>query len=407
MVHMIPTLGIHLSTFLFFLAGTTSLLQLQLQFPSVAAATPSRTQTQARSTPFDTSSRTPVFINSRSFLHHSIATSSPRAHPAFQHKNKSKSRTNTSIQMKSSSPSVSESDLSKMTEHLSSNYNSFASAAVDISQARVSTDHVLTFVRSARDIDDNARRQFLHHIVLPTFHSSSPEEDEEETETSANVNIPWNPIVVPPTQISSNVRARVPSPSGNSIAIFTKGASTSNGNEKQQSVEIWTEGGTTLARKISLPSSIHGDICFDTAWFGSIQWNQDETAIVYSAEMNAPTTKSFFDLNASASTGGSEDVVFGGTNTLGFGQKETWGEKYTNTARLMLYVLHVDTGNVAMVPNVPGRKDDDDNGNDSDVGTLGGYSLGQAVFSPDGNSIVYTAWDAGAGGNMPKRLGSM
>ena len=55
-----------------------------------------------------------------------------------------------------------------------------------------------------------------------------------------------------------------------------------------------------------------------------------------------------------------------------------------------------------MVPNVPGL-----NAMNHDSSTLGGYSLGQAVFSPDGKSIVYTAWDAGAGGNMPKRLGSM
>ena len=303
---------------------------------------------------------TPLFVHSASrhlrrrptriFTTTSTSTHT-KNNPAFQFKN----RESASSMNASADPSPD-----------ASLYNSFASAAVDITEAYVS-NNVLTFVRSARDIDDNQRRKFLHHILLNNGNDS---------------------IALPPTELSSNIKARIPSPSGNKIAIFTKD------KNNKQNVEIWTSKGT-LSRKISLPKTLHGDVCTDTSWFGSFSWNAGETAIVYSAEMNPPATKSFFDKE----DGKEEKAVIGATNTLGYGKGEHWGEKYTNTCRLNIYVLQVDTGKCALVENVPGG--------DELSSTDGGYSLGQPTFSPDGNHIVYTAWDAGAGGNMSKRLGSI
>ena len=329
--------------------------------------------------------------------------------PAFQFKNKNNhqganpSPRPTSILQMNKDSSCSNPSAQRRQQAMSdaSTYSSFASAAVDLSQASVHPDnHILTFTRSARDIDGNTRRKFLHHILLNRSTNNHENGDNDDNGTTIQI----NPIMLPPTQISSNIKARIPSPSGQNIAIFTKA-------DDEQVVEIWTDNGTSLRRKVPLPKSVHGDICYDTAWFGSLEWNHDETALVYSAEMNPPRpVQSFFELgdngnggsSSSSSSSEKKEVVFGGTNTLGYGQKETWGEKYTTTSRLKLFILQIETGKIAMVPNVPGL-----NAMNHDSSTLGGYSLGQAVFSPDGKSIVYTAWDAGAGGNMPKRLGSM
>ena len=62
-------------------------------------------------------------------------------------------------------------------------------------------------------------------------------------------------------------------------------------------------------------------------------------------------------------------------------------------------MINVDTGVIDLVSNVPGQN--------NRVDTNGGYVLGKAVFSPFGNHIIYTAWDVGEGGNMPRRLGSI
>ena len=259
-----------------------------------------------------------------------------------------------------------------------SDYNSFASAAVDIVQADTSADgNLLTFIRSARDIDGNKRRRFLHHIML---------KDDGDGSGSPSS------IALPPTELPPSIKARIPSPSGNKIAVFTKD------DEDRQVIEIWASGGTSLSRKILIPKALHGDICMSTSYYGSFQWNEQEDALLYCAEMNPPKTKSFFDHDED---GGDEaqDNIVGGTNTLGFGVGENWGEKFTTTCRLKIFAVNVDTGNVAMVKNVPGADEMDETG--------GGYTLGHAMFSPTGGHIVYVAWDAGSGGNMPKRLGSM
>jgi len=82
-------------------------------------------------------------------------------------------------------------------------------------------------------------------------------------------------------------------------------------------------------------------------------------------------------------------------------RSKDWGEKYGTTALLALFCLNVETGKIGMVENVPGFKSRDD------ASTLGGYVLGQPVFSPCGTSVVYTGWDAGEGGEMPRRLGAI
>jgi len=324
-------------------------------------------------------------------------------HPGDQHINNHPSKKkSTNNKLNSNSKSMQMNDTEDSSDDAAA-YNSFISASVDISHAHVSHQGILSYQRSARDIDANLRRKFLHHVLLQPTPTTNNDHSRNHIQ----------PILLPPTQLSPSIKARKPSPSGDKIAIFLK----HNDDDQEQIIEIWSDGGTKLSRKISIPPSLHGDICVDTSWFASLEWNKEETAIVYSAERKAPTVLSYFEkelgtkgnplaeTQARAEADDGPIAIVGGTNTLGYGIGEHWGEKYVSTCLLDLFVVNIGTGQIGKVENVPGGNG---NGNGaSSASTSGGFTLGQASFSPDGKYVVYTSWDAGGGGNMPKRLGSV
>ncbi len=251
-------------------------------------------------------------------------------------------------------------------------YNLLASADVALSDPFV-FQGVLSVVRSSRDVDNKKRRKYLYTIPIPQGQG-------------------FFPFSIPPQEMSETTKARVPSPSGRKICVLREQG---NNNDKQQQVlEIWTNECEVLENRIVLPSKLHGKVVNDPNWFGQISWNQEETALVYSAERKTPKVASFFDLEND--TDG--DKIRGGENTLGLGKMENWGEKYTDMSALLdLFVVNTESGKVARVDNVPGGVDD--------VTTHGGFTLGQARFSPCDTHVVYTAWDAGGGSEMPRRLG--
>jgi len=291
-------------------------------------------------------------------------------------------------------------------------YNSYIAAAVEISQANVSVikqqqqqqqqsgTTILSFLRLARDIDTNTKRQFLYNILL----------------SGNSITSAITSTILPPTHLSSNIIARIPSPSGDKVAIWIRTTTpsqpqTKDNNSKpcKQFVEIWINGGTTLSQQIALPTgTLHGEICTDASWFGgTIQWNMQETALVYSAERIVPRTASYFDEKVHGQKEKEDEkdneiVVVGGGNVLGIGIGEHWGEKYGKTSRLDLFVVNIETKRVGRVDNMPLERV-----GKSARSTEGGYVFGQARFSPSGKHVVYIAWDAGEGGFMPKRLGSI
>lgn len=201
---------------------------------------------------------------------------------------------------------------------------------------------------------------------------------------------------MPPTELSDKIQWRIPSPSGEKVAILRQDGTT----EKSPAsvLEIWTCHGQQLSLRIPLDNKVHGIIVNDRATFGQPSWSPDETVLAYSAERNLPETTSFFaQLNPSKT---SQHV--GNQNALNIGKTETWGEKYHKQSALLdLYCLNVMIGKIGLVRNVPG--------DDPAKATThrGGFALGQPVFSPDGTGLVYTAWDAGGGSQMPRRLGMM
>ena len=242
-------------------------------------------------------------------------------------------------------------------------------------------------IRSVRDIDQNKNRRFLYSGLL-----------RQEPSTKGTT--------LPPVELADTIKWRLPSPSGAKIAILHQGQK--EDEPHQQVLEIWSDYGHTLQRRILLDKKQHGKVIYDAATFGKPVWNAAETALVYLAERIPPKTKSFFE---QSSNKGDEDedetAIVGGQNVLGQGKSEHWGEQYhQQTPLLDMFVLHIGTGNMARVKNVPSS--------DRET-TLDGYSLGQVVFAPSpdnkGNdkdiedSLVYVAWDAGSGSEMPRRLG--
>jgi len=234
-----------------------------------------------------------------------------------------------------------------------------------------------------RDIDTNSRRSFVYNIPL-----ASPS------------------LAAPPMELSTKIKARIPSPSGSKLAVLVEESVPSDIEGKGQDakrhvMEIWTNKGHQLAKRIVLPSSIHGPVCTDFAWFGGISWSPDETALVYSAEVNKPKTASYFATSKGEDEKDENDTIVGGQYTLGVGKKEDWGEKYGTTALLALFCMNVSTGKIGAIENVPACT------NTASLTTDKSYVLGQPIFSPCGKAVVYTGWDAGGGGEMPRRLGAI
>jgi len=264
-------------------------------------------------------------------------------------------------------------------------YHEMASAAVDLQFIFVRRG-MLSATRSVRDIDTNSRRQFLYNIPVTSQSNDAP------------------PFIAPPIELPAKIKARIPSPSGSKIAILVEENIPSNGGgsaseSKRNVFEIWTDNGHRLSNRIMLPCDKHGPVCTDFAWFGGISWSPDESALVYTAEVNTPKTTSFFTTPSSKTA---DTQISGGQYTLGVGKSEDWGEKYSSTALLALFCLNVETGKIGVIENVPGSSVAKES-----FSTEGGYVLGQPVFSPCGKTVVYTGWDAGAGGEMPRRLGAI
>ena len=274
-------------------------------------------------------------------------------------------------------------------------------------------------IRTARDIDRAVRRKYLYTIPL-----LSPS---TEVDGTAGGFTTGAMVEIPPTELPDDLVLRLPSPSGRKLAIFrycSPTETTGSSSSRQGSwLELWV--GASLQRRVDLSNA--GKVIVDAANFGRPSWHRDETAIVLTVQRPPIATTSFFDNSPSFAGKNGRDkgdisaAIRGAQNALGIGQEEGWGEKYHTQLQPMhdLILVNVNTGRFGRVTNVP---DNHATGTSSTTTTTieletnhtttessaktnqGGYSLGQPIF--DGpHSIVYTAWDAGGGGEMPRRLG--
>jgi len=269
-------------------------------------------------------------------------------------------------------------------------YNSAISAAVTLSNAHViqhsNAQMLLRVTRTVEDIDNDKKRDYEYTLSIPTSNKDS------------SVFFP----PVPPTEVHPNIQIQIPSPSGNKIAkIRADENNKKDGSPARQVLEVWDVLTSSLIHRIALPTNQeHGKVISDAVTFGKPSWSTDEKVLVYAAERKAPETTSFFDSQNFQAESGSKKIP-GGKATLGLGKSEGWGEQYREQEPLLdLFLVNVETGRIQKVHNVPGMFSEQ-----GDSSSLGSYSIGQPIFSPDGKSLVYTAWDAGGGPDMAKRLG--
>jgi acylaminoacyl-peptidase len=200
------------------------------------------------------------------------------------------------------------------------------------------------------------------------------------------------------------------SPSGKKLVVLKKAAAAADNTSKKAPMilELWIDHG--LVQRIELSPKTHGNIIHDPTGFGVPVWSPDENYLLYSAERAAVETSSFWDNDEDSKNNSKKQPQRGGRNVLHQGKMEEWGEKHVGQSPLLdLFLLHVHTmvdnddprkrPTPQRIPNVPGTF--------STTSTEHGVTLGQAIFHPDdnGHSIVYTGWDAGELGSMPRRLG--
>jgi acylaminoacyl-peptidase len=227
-----------------------------------------------------------------------------------------------------------------------------------------------------------------------------------------------NRIQLPPCQTHESIVWKLTSPSGQKLAVLKKVATAVTGAKKAPLIlELWIDHG--LVQRIELSPKIHGNIIHDPTGFGMPVWSPDENYLLYSAERAAVETLSFWDNVANDGDDKIDDSKTknqpqrGGQNVLHQGKMEEWGEKHVGQSPLLdLFLLRMHGGEdkededslgkfsrptPKRIANVPGTF--------STTSTEHGITLGQALFHPDGQSVVYTGWDAGELGTMPRRLG--
>jgi acylaminoacyl-peptidase len=267
-----------------------------------------------------------------------------------------------------------------------------------------------------------------------------------------------------PCQTHDSIVWKLMAPSGTKMVVLKKATTTTTAGKAAPPalvLELWMDD-HGLVQRIELSPKIHGAIINDPTGFGVPVWSPDEQYLLYSAERASvsvlePPLSSFWDrpkkadattnTNTNTNNGASShnhdndnnkqpEQQRGGQNVLHQGQMEGWGEKYVGQSPLLdLFLLQLD-GNTVHDDDIDDIEEDvddvdDDSRNHSQrmpipqritnvpgttttttttTSTEHGVTLGQAIFDPgDGQSqsqsIVYTGWDAGALGSMPRRLG--
>ncbi|KAG0368078.1 Alpha/Beta hydrolase protein [Gamsiella multidivaricata] len=151
-------------------------------------------------------------------------------------------------------------------------------------------------------------------------------------------------ILTGPSIDTGDAIAQAVSPSGNLTVVLRSVA----GEKKKHFVEIWSEG--SILHLLETTSS-HDDFYADST-FGTLEWSRDETKIVYVAERKK-----------------SEDAV------EKYNYRPDWGETFTGKREPTLVVVNLDNFEVKALDRFEGD-----------------MSPGQAIFSHDSNSLIFTGY---------------
>ncbi|EIE20682.1 alpha/beta-hydrolase [Coccomyxa subellipsoidea C-169] len=181
-----------------------------------------------------------------------------------------------------------------------------------------------------------------------------------------------------------------PSPSGKRTLVVRAGKEGTS-----VVLEIW--GSQSLIRELHVPTKVHGSV-FNDGWFSAgASWDPQEQRIAYVAEAPAdvetPEWGGIFEAatDGNSSEGPKEEKGAAPKSWRGLGEwQEDWGELYTGKKAPALFVLDLGSWKVQGLKGTPPES-----------------SVGQPVWSPTGEDLVYVAWPHRAPNlpTLPGRLG--
>ncbi|XP_026725351.1 acylamino-acid-releasing enzyme-like isoform X1 [Trichoplusia ni] len=150
---------------------------------------------------------------------------------------------------------------------------------------------------------------------------------------------------------------------------------------KKQFLEVWNKN--TLAHCVDLTAlDMHGDVYADSE-FGSLDWNQDETAVVYVAEKKPSKSEPYIKRKPEdkpKADGSGETAVKKGEEFL---YRQDWGEQLVGKHLSVIVVCKLATETLTILDGLPES-----------------WTPGQVRFLPDGSGVVGVAWET-----EPRRLG--
>lgn len=131
-------------------------------------------------------------------------------------------------------------------------------------------------------------------------------------------------------------------------------------------LELWV--GKRLAKEVVVSKTLHGNVYNDGYFSRGAAWNQEETAVVYVADVPLGDRTPLWC--------GEEKTEAGPKGWRGQGPyQDDWGETYAGRSDPSLYVLDVEKFSVTQVRGLPED-----------------HSCGQPVWCPSGKGLVFVAW---------------
>eukprot|EP01026_Neomeris_dumetosa_P033595 TRINITY_DN2686_c0_g2_i3.p1 TRINITY_DN2686_c0_g2~~TRINITY_DN2686_c0_g2_i3.p1 ORF type:complete len:397 (-),score=48.86 TRINITY_DN2686_c0_g2_i3:45-1235(-) len=155
------------------------------------------------------------------------------------------------------------------------------------------------------------------------------------------------------------------SPSGTKAIAFKEG---SNGKEasETQVIELIDNGGV-IAQQITVPEVVHGKPFLD-GFFGCISWDSNEDRVLYVAQIPKQKGPKLLENSSEAEKAGEKGWKGVPEWT------DDWGEAYAGAQEPAIFLLNFKDGSIERIAT-----------------ELDG-SLGQPVFAPKDEGVVFTRW---------------
>eukprot|EP00054_Salpingoeca_dolichothecata_P010788 m.60003 g.60003 ORF g.60003 m.60003 type:complete len:749 (-) comp19148_c2_seq2:91-2337(-) len=239
---------------------------------------------------------------------------------------------------------------------------------------------------SQRDLQRQKKRKALQTFSLFVDFESSKAND---STAPSVVSVP-TPF---PNACDDLISFTTHSPTGRLAIIRAVSPAKPSANEKKEFyIEVWEKNALV---KSFATSEHHGDIYEAASTFGCLQWCPEGKRLLYCAEKKQPVRKSCWEATKPEEEGDKKTTGQDSTNnsnapqqtlTLGddlpselekFQYKESYGEALSSAFDPQLWILDWESGEFSQPLKDTFPAD---------------LTVGQAVWNPDGNSIVFVGW---------------